>query len=135
MRRPLAMIVTVALTLALSLPGGVQSARAQDSGSCATVVNVVITVDVAVNVTIGNDGSVAMVWQPDTDPNTVGWNVYRADGEGSYVKMNGTPMPNDSFCHYTDGPGNGQDRHYLLESMSSDGQKKPRALATVPPPS
>ena len=37
MRRPLAMIVTVALTLALSLPGGVQSARAQDEGICVNV--------------------------------------------------------------------------------------------------
>jgi hypothetical protein len=139
MRRPLAMIVTVALTLALSLPGGVQSARAQDPGSCinvsvTTLVNVVVTVDVSVNVTIGDDGSVVMAWQPGTD-DTAGWNVYRADGDGPYVKMNDTPIPNDSNCHYTDVPGNGQDRSYLLESMSSDGQKKPRALVSVPPTS
>ena len=67
MRRPLAMIVTVALTLALSLPGGVQSARAADPESCVnvsvtTVVNVVVTVDVSVNVTIGDDGSVTLGW-------------------------------------------------------------------------
>jgi hypothetical protein len=135
MRRPLSMIVTVALMLALSLPGGVQSARAQDSGSCVEVhvttnVTVVVTVDVSVNVTIGDDGRVDMVWQPGTD-DTAGWNVYRADGDGSYVKMNDTPISNDSNCHYTDGPGNGQARHYLLESMGSDGQKKPRALVNV----
>jgi hypothetical protein len=137
MRRPLPMLVTVALTLALSLPGGVQSARAQDPESCVnvsftTVVDVVVTVDVSVNVTIGHDGSVALAWQPGTEPDTVGWNVYRADADGPYVKMNDTPIPNDSSCHYTDVPGNGQDRHYLLESMSHDGQKKPRALVTVP---
>lgn len=136
MRRPLAMIVTVALTLALSLPGGVQSARAEDPESCVnvsvtTVVNVVVTVDVSVNVTIGDDGSVTLAWQPGTEPDTVGWNVYRADADGPYVKMNDTPIPHNATCHYTDGPGNGQDRHYLLESVSSDGQKKPRALATV----
>jgi hypothetical protein len=138
MRRPLGMLVTVALTLALSLPGGVQSARAQDPGSCVnvsvtTVVHVVVTVDVSVNVTIGDDGSVALAWQPGTEPDTAGWNVYRADADGPYVKMNGTPIRNDSSCYYKDGPGNGQDRHYLLESMSSDGQKKPRALVTVAP--
>ena len=137
MRRPLAMIVTVALTLALSLPGGVQSARAEEPGSCVdvsvtTVVNVVVTVDVSVNITIGNNGSVALAWQPGIEPDTAGWNVYRADADGPYVKMNDTPIPNASSCHYTDGPGNGQDRHYLLESMSRDGQKKPRALVTVP---
>ena len=140
MRRPLAMIVTVALTLALSLPGGVQSARAgnqlpPDPGSCvnvSVVVDVVVTVDVSVNVTVGADGSVALAWQPGTDPNTAGWNVYRADADGPYVKMNDTPIPNDSICHYTDVPGNGQDHHYLLESMSSNGQRKPGALVTVP---
>lgn len=137
MRRPLAMIVTVALTLALSLPGGVQSARAQDDGSCVnvsvtTVVDVVVTVDVSVNVTIGADGSVALAWQPGTDPETTGWNVYRADADGPYVKMNGTPIPNNSSCAYTDVPGNGQGRHYLLESMRSDGQRKPRAIVGVP---
>ena len=137
MRRPLAVIVTVALTLALSLPGGVQSARAEDEGSCVnvsvtTVVDVVVTVDVSVNITIGDDGSVALAWQPGTDPETTGWNVYRADADGPYVKMNGTPIPNDSSCAYTDVPGNGQDRHYLLESMRSDGQRKPGALVTVP---
>ena len=36
MRRPLAMIVTVALTLALSLPGGVQSARLRMKESALT---------------------------------------------------------------------------------------------------
>jgi hypothetical protein len=113
----------------------VQSARAKDSGSCVEVhvttnVTVVVTVDVSVNVTIGDDGRVDMVWQPGTD-DTAGWNVYRADGDGSYVKMNDTPISNDSNCHYTDGPGNGQARHYLLESMGSDGQKKPRALVNV----
>jgi hypothetical protein len=133
MRRPLAMIVTVALMLAFSLPGSVQSARAQDSDSCVNVsvttnVTVVVTVDVTVNVTIGDDGSVGLVWQPGTEPDTAGWNVYRSDGpDGPYVKMNGTPIPNNSLCHYTDGPGNGQDRHYLIESMGSDGHKKPRA--------
>jgi hypothetical protein len=133
MRRPLAMLVTVALTLALSLPGGVQSARAQDvCVDVSVMVNVVVTVEVSVNVTIGADGSVALAWQPGTDPETTGWNVYRADGDGPYVKMNGTPIPNDSSCAYTDVPGNGQDRHYLLESMGSDGQRKPRATVAVP---
>ena len=89
-------------------------------------------VDVLVNVVIGGDGSVALAWQPGTDPETTGWNVYRADEDGPYVKMNGTPIPNDSRCAYTDVPGNGQDRHYLLESMRSDGQRKPGALVTVP---
>jgi len=127
------MIVTVALTLALSLPGGVQSARAQDvCVDVSVMVNVVVTVEVSVNVTIGADGSVALAWQPGTDPETTGWNVYRADGDGPYVKMNGTPIPNDSSCAYTDVPGNGQDRHYLLESMGSDGQRKPRATVAVP---
>jgi hypothetical protein len=140
MRRPLAMIVTVALTLALSLPGGVQSARAgdqlpPDQGSCvnvSVVVNVVVTVDVSVNVTVGADGSVALTWQTGTEPDTAGWNVYRADADGPYVKMNDTPIPNSSSCAYTDVPGNGQDRHYLLESMGSDGQRKPRATVAVP---
>ena len=139
MRRPLAMIVTVALTLALSLPGGVQSARAQDEGICVnvavtTTVEVVVMVDVTtiVNVVIGGDGGVALAWQPGTDPETTGWNVYRADADGPYVKMNGTPIPNASSCAYTDVPGNGQDRHYLLESMRSDGQRRPGALVTVP---
>ena len=137
MRRPLAMIMTVALMLAFSLPGSVQSARAQDPGSCVNVsvttnVTVVVTVDVTVNVTIGNDGSVGLVWQPDTEPDTAGWNVYRSDGpDGPYVKMNDTPIPNDSLCHYTDRPGNGQDRNYLIESMDSDGHKKPRANVGV----
>ena len=128
MRRPLPMIVTVALTLALSLPGGCRAELRSQSCvnvSVTTVVNVVVTVDVSVNITIGDDGSVALAWQPGTEPDTIGWNVYRADADGAYVKMNGTPIPNDS-SHYTDGPGNGQDRHYLLESMSSDGQKKPQ---------
>ena len=138
MRRLLAMIVTVVLTLALSLPGGVQSVRAkEDPGICVnvsvtTVVEVVVTVDVSVNVTVGADGSVALAWQPGTEPDTTGWNVYRADADGPYVKMNGTPIPNDSNCGYTDVPGNGQERHYLVESMRSDGQRKPRALITVP---
>jgi hypothetical protein len=129
------MIMTVALMLALSLPGGVQSARAQDSDTCVEVhvttnVTVVVTLEVTVNVTVGDDGRVDMVWQPGTD-GTTGWNVYRADGDGSYFKMNGNPIPNDSNCRFTDGPGDGQDRHYLLESMGSDGQKKPRAMVNV----
>jgi len=135
MRRPLTMIVTVALMLALSLPGGVQSARAQDSNSCVEVhvttnVTVVVTVDVTVNVTIGDDGGVNMHWQPGTD-DTANWNVYRADGDGSYVKMNDTPIPNDFHCHFTDVPGDGQDRHYLLESIGNDGKRKARALVDV----
>jgi hypothetical protein len=139
MRRPLTMIVTVALMLALSLPGGGQSVRAQDSNSCVEVhvttnVTVVVTVDVTVNVTIGDDGSVTMVWQPGTD-DTANWNVYRADGDGSYVKMNDTPIPNNPNCYFTDGPGDGRDRHYLLESMGMDGQRKPRALVNVAPAS
>jgi len=134
------MIVTVALTLALSLPGGVQSARAgaqlpPDQGSCvnvSVVVDVVVTVNVEVNVTVGADGSVALAWQTGPEPDTAGWNVYRADADGPYVKMNDTPIPPDSSCRFTDVPGNGQDHHYLLESMSSDGKRKPRALVTVP---
>ena len=137
MRRPLAMIMTVALMLAFSLPGSVQSARAQNSDSCVNVsvttnVTVVVTVDVAVNVTIGNDGSVGLSWQPDLEPDIAGWNVYRSDGpDGPYVKMNDTPIPNDSLCHYTDGPGNGRDRNYLIESMDHAGHKKPRANVGV----
>ena len=57
-------------------------------------------VDVLVNVVIGGDGSVALAWQPGTDPGTTGWNVYRADEDGPYVKMNGTPIPNDYRCAY-----------------------------------
>jgi len=140
MRRPLAMLLTVALTLALSLLGGVQSARAwvqlpPDQGSCINVsvaVNVVVTVDVSVNVTVGDDGSVNLGWQTGPEPDTAGWNVYRADADGPYVKMNGTLISNDSSGSFTDVPDNGQNHYYLLESMSSNGQRKPRAFVTMP---
>ena len=136
MRRPLAMILTIALTLALSLLDRAQSARAgdqlpPDQGSC---VNVSVVVDVSVNVAVGVDGDVALVWETGTEPDTAGWNVYRADADGPYVKMNDALIPahNDPSYLFTDMPGNGQSHHYLLESMSINGKRKPRALVTIP---
>jgi hypothetical protein len=98
------------------------------------VVDVVVTVDVSVNVTIGADGSVALAWQPGTEPDIAGWNVYRADADGPYVKMNDTSIPNDSNCSFTDAPGHGQNHYYMLESMGIDGKRKPRAIVSIPTP-
>jgi hypothetical protein len=133
------MLLIFALTLALSLPGRTQSRdknKLRPPGeSC---IHVSVTVDVSVNVAVDDDGSVNLAWQPGTEPDTAGFNVYRADAEGSYVKINDALIPDNggSGERYTfvDIPGNGTDRHYMLESMSIDGKRKARALVSVSNP-
>ena len=135
MRGPLSMILTFALTLALSVP-----ARAQlpSEGVC---VNVSVEVNVSVNVALDVDGSVDLAWETGTEPDTAGFNVYRADGEGSYTQLNDAlipaqPDPASGRCRYTlaDWPGQGKNHHYMLESMGIDGKRKHRALVSVPNP-
>src|SRR4029453_17423010 len=141
MRRSLSMILTFALTLALSVPGRAQQ---PSEGVCVNVsveVNVSVNVTVSVNVALDVDGGVYLAWETGTEPDTAGFNVYRADGEGSYTQLNDAlipaqPNPTSGRCSYTfaDWPGKGESHHYMLESMGIDGKRKHRALVSVPNP-
>ena len=141
MRSLFCMILTFALTLALSLPGRAQTPPA---GSCVNVsvnVNVEVEVNVSVQVVVGDDGGVNLAWETGTEPDTAGFNIYRANPEGSYDKLNGAllparPDPGDGSCHYffADGPDNGTSPYYMLESMGIDGKRKHRALVSVSRP-
>jgi hypothetical protein len=154
MRGPLSMILTFALTLALSVPGRAQQ---PSEGVCVNVsvaLNVsveavaqlmqgtlVSAVNVSVNVALDVDGGVDLAWETGTEPDTAGFNVYRADGEGSYTQLNDAlipaqPDPASGRCGYTfaDRPGQGKSHHYMLESMGIDGKRKHRALVSVPNP-
>ena len=135
MRGPLSMILTFALTLALSVPGRAQQ---PSEGVC---VNVSVEVNVSVNVALDVDGGVDLAWETGTERDTAGFNVYRADGEGSYTQLNAAlipaqPDPASGHCSYTfaDWPGQGKSHHYMLESMGIDGKRKHRALVSVPNP-
>ena len=57
------------------------------------MVKVVVKVNVLVNVIIVVDGGVTLAWEPGTEPDTTGFNIYRLDAEGSYVKINGALIP------------------------------------------
>jgi len=127
--------LTFALTLALSVPGRAQQ---PSEGVC---VNVSVEVNVSVNVALNVDGSVDLAWETGTEPDTAGFNVYRADGEGSYTQLNDAlipaqPDPASGRYGYTfaDRPGQGKSHYYMLESMGIDGKRKHRALVSVPKP-
>src|SRR5215211_1194398 len=112
MRSPVCMILTFALTLALSLPGRAQT---PPEGSCVNVsveVNISVEVNVSDNVEVGVDGGVNLAWATGTEPDTAGFNIYRVGPEGSYSKLNDAlipaqPDPVSGDCRYTfaDRPG------------------------------
>ena len=141
MRGPLSMILTFALTLALSAPG---RANQPSEGVCVNVsvaVNVSVEVNVSVNVALNVDGGVDLAWETGAEPDTAGFNVYREDPGGSYVKINDAlipaqPDPVSGGCSYTfaDRPGYGKNHNYMLESMGIDGKRKHRALVSTSNP-
>jgi hypothetical protein len=138
------MILTFALTLALSLPA---RAHYQQDPSCVNVsvnvaVSVVVQVDVSVAVTISDEGGVNLAWDTGAEPNTAGFNVYRAEPEGSYDKLNPDlittqPDPVSGGCRYTftDWPSSDTSPSYMLESIGSDGKRHHRghvSMAVMP---
>jgi len=137
------MILTFALTLALSLPGRAQT---PSEGSCVNVsvnVNVAVEVNIvnSVQVAVGDDGGINLAWETATEPDTAGFNIYRANPEGSYDKLNGDLMPAQPdpstgiyYYFFADGPDNGTSSYYILESMGIDGKRKHRALVSVSHP-
>ena len=141
MRSPLSAILTFVLTLAWSLPG---SAQTPPEGSCVNVsvnVNVSVEVNISVEVALDVGGDVTLAWETGTEPDTAGFNVHRADPDGSYTKINNALIPAQpdlvsGGCSYTfaDRPGNGKSHYYMLESMSIDGKRKHRALVSVSNP-
>ena len=141
MRSPLSMILTFALTLALSVPG---RANQPSEGVCVNVsvaVNVSVEVNVSVNVALDVDGGVDLGWETGAEPDTAGFNVYREDPGGSYAKINDAlipaqPDPVSGGCSYTfaDWPGYGKNHNYMLESMGIDGKRKHRALISTSNP-
>jgi hypothetical protein len=134
------MILTFALTLALSLPA---RAHYQQDPSCVNVsvnvaVSVVVQVDVSVAVTISDEGGVNLAWDTGAEPNTAGFNVYRAEPEGSYDKLNPDlittqPDPVSGGCRYTftDWPSSGTSPSYMLESIGSDGKRHHRGFVSL----
>lgn len=157
MRSPLPIILTFALTLALSLPGRVQA----DEKSCVDVsvevevsVLVEVNLNLSVDVTLDDDGNINLDWQTDKEPDTDGFNVYRADREGPYTQINDDLIQpqNDRSSNdrsydrssndrssgdsYTlvDKPGNGAGYYYMLESVDKNGKRKHRALVYMANP-
>ena len=135
MRSPFCMLLTFALTLALSLPGRAQTPT---EGSC---VNVSVEVNVSVNLALNVDGGVNLAWATGPEPDTAGFNIYRLDPGGSYYKLNDAlipaqPDPVSGGCSYTfpDWPGNGTSPYYMLESIGIDGKRKHRALVSTSNP-
>jgi hypothetical protein len=141
MRSPFCMLLTFALTLALSLPA---RAHYQQEPSCVNVsvnvaVSVVVQVDVSVAVTISDEGGVNLAWDTGAEPNTAGFNVYRADPGGpSYYKINPDlittqPDPVSGGCRYTftDWPSSDTSPSYMLESIGSDGKRHHRGFVTM----
>ena len=139
MRSPLPMILTFALTLALSLPGKAQTREA----SCINVlveVDVSVVVDVSVNVTLDEYGNANLGWQTDQEPDTAGFNVYRAGTEGPYTRINDDLIQpkhdrgsGDSYT-FVDKPGNDHGYYYMLESINSNGKRNSRALVYMSKP-
>lgn len=155
MRGPLSLILTFALTLAWSLPGRAQSASSGQNDapqerlcvnvSVETSVVVEVNTTIAVNIILDADdvdGGVTLAWATGTEPDTAGFNVYRLDAEGSYSKINDALIPAQgdlsSGGRYTfvDRPGvyNGARYDYMLESMSINGKRKPRAIVSASHP-
>jgi hypothetical protein len=135
------MILTFALTLALSLPA---RAHYEQEPSCVNVaVNVAVEVRVQVNlsvaVTISDEGGVNLAWDTGAEPDTAGFNVYRADpGGSSYYKLNPDlittqPDPVSGGCRYTftDWPSSGTSPSYMLESIGSDGKRHHRGFVSL----
>ena len=140
MRSPFCMILTFALTLALSLPA---RAHYQQEPSCVNVsvnvaVSVVVQVDVSVAVTISDEGGVNLAWDTGAEPNTAGFNVYRAEPGGPYDKLNPDlittqPDPVAGGCRYTftDWPSSDTSPSYMLESIGIDGKRHHRGLLSM----
>lgn len=153
MRSPLSMILTFALMLTLSLPGKAQTREA----SCINIlveVDVSVVIDVSVNVTLDEYGNVNLGWQTDQEPDTAGFNVYRAGTEGPYTRINDDIIQpkhdrgsgnnytsadepgNDPAYYYAfvDKPGNDPGYYYMLESIDSNGKRNARALVYMSNP-
>jgi hypothetical protein len=134
------MILTFALTLALSLPA---RAYYRQEPSCVDVsvnvnVSVIVEVNVNVAVTISDEGGVNLAWDTGAEPNTAGFNVYRADPGDSYYKLNPDlittqPNPVSGGCRYTftDWPSSDTSPSYMLESIGIDGKRHHRGLVSM----
>ena len=141
MRSPLSMIVLFGLTLVLSLSGRAQSREKErlplPGENC---IHVSVAVDVSVNVAVGVDGRVHLAWATGIEPDTSGFNVYRTDEEGSYIKINNNVLLPDhsgsggESYTFVDMLRHRTTRHYLLESMRSDGRRQHRALISTSNP-
>lgn len=155
MRSPLPIILTFALTLALSLPDKAQT-REESCINILVEVDVSVEVNVLVNVTLDEDSNVNLAWQTDKEPDTAGFNVYRAGAEGPYTRINddliqpkhdpgsgdsytsvdkpgNDPGSGDSYT-FVDKPGNDPGYYYMLESIDSNGKRNSRALIYMSKP-
>jgi hypothetical protein len=148
MKSPLSVILTFALTLALSLPGRAytrEDTREEICVNASVEINISVEVDVSVNVTL-DDNNVNLAWQTGTEPDLAGFNIHRADTEGPYTQMNDDliqPQMNNDLKHdrgsgdsytFVDKPGNGKGYYYMLESVDNNGKRKYRALVYVSNP-
>ena len=151
MRIPLPMILTFALTLALSLPNKAQT----HEESCINVLaelNVSVVVGISVNVALDADGNINLSWQTGYEPDTAGFNVFQAGKEGPYTQVNDDliqpKQDRDSGDRYTfvdkpskdhgylvlDEPGKDLGYYYMLESIDSNGKRNSRALVYMSKP-
>lgn len=141
MRSPLSILLTFALTLALSLPGRAQAGE-ENCVNVDVAVEVTVSVQVAVvvNVVLDDDGNVNLDWQMDPEPDIAGFNIYRADTEGPYDQINHDLIQpqrdrasgsGDSYTFVDHKPGNGKGYYYMLERVDSNGKRKHQALVYV----
>jgi hypothetical protein len=145
------MILTFALTLALSLPSKAQT-REERCINVLVELDVSVVVGISVNVTLDVDGNVNLSWQTDREPDTAGFNVYQAGREGPYTQINDDLIQpqhdrgsgdsytfvdkpdNDLGYTFVDKSSNDLGYYYMLESIDSNGKRNSRALVYMSKP-
>jgi len=86
-------------------------------------------------VIISGDKSVILHWDPNTDPNLAGYNVYRSlSSSGSFVKKNTSVLTSLGFCDLT--VSDGVTYYYQVTALTTASQESLPSvtLSTVPNP-
>jgi hypothetical protein len=81
----------------------------------------------------GGDRSVLLQWRPV--PGATGYNLYRRSTATTteLVKLTDTPIAGTTYTDASEGLANATAAHYVVESISADGQATPRVAISATP--
>ena len=69
--------------------------------------------------------AIDLSWEPATDTDLAGYNVYRRTGSGSFEKLTATPLPGPAFSDSTVTPGSSYT--YRVTSVDATGNESPHS--------